>query len=185
MSDDMQSTALPESPSAVNIDRILQVLTLEYQNLNAQIIARLSARYQFLGFLTAGAAILAAASGQPAFSSGTWVLGALAAAVLVSGIFLFWYLGRTIALQTVYLAEIEERINKLVPGESVDSPRLLSWELDQRSKNSIASFIAGFRPLPQRGGKVPKAARTDTLRGGSAGRSPSASTEQPTRRRAG
>ena len=154
MSGDNQSTVVPSSPSAPNIDRILQVLTLEYQNLNAQIIARLSARYQFLGFLTAGAAILAAASGQPAFSSGTWVLGALAAAVLASGIFLFWYLGRTIALQAAYLAEIEERINKLVPGESADSPKLLSWELEQQSKKTMVLFISGFRPIPSRGKKL-------------------------------
>ena len=154
MSGDIQSTVVPSSPSAPNIDRILQVLTLEYQNLNAQIIARLSARYQFLGFLTAGAAILAAASGQPAFSSGTWVLGALAAAVLASGIFLFWYLGRTIALQAAYLAEIEERIDKLVPRESADSPKLLSWELEQQSKKTIVLFISGFRPIPSRGKKL-------------------------------
>jgi hypothetical protein len=146
MPDDTQSMKPALSQSEVNLDRILQVLTLEYQNLNAQVVARLSARYQFLGFLTAGAAILAAASGQPAFSASTWVLASLAAAVLGSGIFLFWYMGRIIALQAAHLAEIEERINRLVPRESVDSPELLGWEQGQRGKTTAALFMSVFRP---------------------------------------
>ena len=114
MSDDVQSTKSNLPPTEVNVDRILQVLTLEYQNLNAQINTRLSARYQFLGFLTAGAAILAAVSGQSKFGADTWILVLLAATVLTSGIFLFWYMGRVIASQAARLAEIEERIKKLI-----------------------------------------------------------------------
>jgi len=134
-----------KSSTSVNTDRVLQVLAMEYQSLNAQIVARLSARYQFLGFLTAGAAILAAASGHPIFSAGTWVLGILAIGVFIFGLFCFWYLGRTIAILAARIADIEKRVNKLVPAESADAPRLLSWELDQRGRTGISLFLLGFR----------------------------------------
>lgn len=152
-----------ESQSEVKLDRILQVLALEYQNLNAQIVARLSARYQFLGFLTAGAAILAAASGQPALSAATWVLALLAAGVLGSGIFLFWYMGRIIALQATRLAEIEGRINRLVPRETADSPELLGWEIGQQGKTTAALFMSVFRQARGVGKRNLRASRNDAV----------------------
>jgi hypothetical protein len=132
-----------KSPTTIDTDRILHVLTTEYNSLNAQIIARLSARYQFLGFLTAGSAILAAASGRPIFSTGTWVLAALAIGVFAFGLFCFWYLGQTIATLAVRVANIEKRINKLVSVESADAPRLLSWESDQQRRTGISLFLFG------------------------------------------
>ncbi len=146
MSDKTQPARTARSSTTVEIDRILHVLTMEYNSLNTQIMARVSARYQFLGFVTAGSAILAAASGHPIFSSGTWVLAALAIGVFVFGIFCFWRLGRTIAILASRVAIIEKRINKLIPAESADAPRLLSWELDQQQKAGITLFLQGLRP---------------------------------------
>lgn len=146
MLDETQPATAADPLTAVDIDRILNVLTMEYNSLNAQIMARVSARYQFLGFVTAGSAILAAASGHPLFSSGTWVLASLAIGVLIFGLFCFWRLGRTIAILAARVANIEKRINKLVPAESADAPRLLSWELDQRQKAGIGLFLQGLRP---------------------------------------
>jgi hypothetical protein len=81
---------------AVNVDRLLHVLTLEYQYLGAQVLARLSARYQFLGFLTAGAAILASGFTHPFFSPETWILAILAVGVFITGLVCFRHLGRSI-----------------------------------------------------------------------------------------
>lgn len=119
---------------------------MEYQSLNAQIIARLSARYQFLGFLTAGSAILAAASGQPIFRAGTWLLATLAVGVFALGLFCFWYLGRNMAILSARVAHIEKRINSLVPVESSDTSGLLSWESDRQQRTTISLFFEGLRP---------------------------------------
>jgi hypothetical protein len=121
-------------------------MAMEYQYLTAQIIARLSARYQFLGFLTAGAAILAVASGHPFFSGGTYVLGALAGVVFLVGVAGYWGLGRFIATLSVHVARIEGRINGLFPDESGHSEVLLSWETERRQLNSFAQLIQGFIP---------------------------------------
>jgi hypothetical protein len=148
MSDKTHRVVTSEPPATVDKDRILHILTMEYESLNAQINTRLSARYQFLGFLTAGAAILAAASGHSIFSTGTWVLAILAAGVFAFGVSCFWYLTRNIAILANRVADIEERINHLVPVESADAPRLLSWESDRRRQTSFRLFRQGFqRPL--------------------------------------
>jgi hypothetical protein len=122
-------------------DRMLQVLSLEYNSLTAQIMSRMSARYQFLGFLTAGAAILAAASSRPAFSGGTWLLGSLAIAVFAFGCFCFWYLGRMVVRQSAHLAAIEQRINELVPAD----PSLLTWESSHQKDSGLAVALMGLR----------------------------------------
>jgi hypothetical protein len=153
MSDKTYQTVTSKSPMTVDIDRILQALTMEYESLNAQMNTRLSARYQFLGFLTAGAAILAAASGHRIFSTGTWVLASLATAVFAFGVACFWYLTRGIAILANRVADIEERINKLVPPESANAPKLLSWESDRRGQTSFRLFVQGFqRPQKVRSG---------------------------------
>ncbi len=104
-------------------------------------MARLTARYQFLGFLTAGAAILAVASSHPGFSAGTWLLGSLAIAVFVFGWFCFWYLGRMVVVQSAHLAAIEQRINELVPAD----PRLLTWESSHQQESGLAVLLMGMR----------------------------------------
>jgi hypothetical protein len=148
MPDETHQVVASELSTTVDTDRILQVLTMEYESLNAQINTRLSARYQFLGFLTAGAAILAAASGHSIVSTGTWVLAILAAGVFVLGVSCFWYLTRNIAILGNRVADIERRINKIVPVESDDAPKLLSWESDRRWQTSFRLFREGFqRPL--------------------------------------
>lgn len=148
MSDATHQVVPSGPPSTVDTDRILHVLTMEYESLNAQIITRLSARYQFLGFLTAGAAILAAASSHSIFSTGTLVLAILAAGVFALGVSSFWYLTRNIAILANRVADIEERVNNLVPVESADAPKLLSWESDRRRQTSFRLFRQGFqRPL--------------------------------------
>jgi hypothetical protein len=144
MPDKTHQVVAGELPTTVDTDRILQVLAMEYESLNAQINTRLSARYQFLGFLTAGAAILAAASGHSIFSTGTWVLAILAAGVFALGVSCFWYLTRNIAILSNRVADIEERINKLVPVESDDAPKLLSWESDRQGQTSFRLFCQGF-----------------------------------------
>lgn len=137
----------PKAPAS-DTDRIIQVLGMEYQYLTAQIIARLSARYQFLGFLTAAAAILAVASSHPFFSGGTYVLASLAGAVFLFGLICYWSLGRFIATLSVRVARIERRINELFPDGDGHSKVLLSWETERRELRSIGQFIQGFVPPP-------------------------------------
>lgn len=147
---DSEASATPpgagSNTATADTDRIIQVLAMEYQYLTAQILARLSARYQFLGFLTAGAAILAAASGHPFFSGGTYVLAVLAGAVFLVGVAGYWGLGRFIAILSLRVAGIEERINGLFPDESGHSKVLLSWETERRQLNSFTQRIQGFIP---------------------------------------
>jgi hypothetical protein len=105
---------------------MLQVLALEYGTLRQEILMRLSARYQFVGFVTTAAALTGVGIG---YSSGlkVWLLVSLAVAVLAVGIYGYLRMqvyGRKVAARIV---EIEERINKLVPVEP-GTQNLLSWE---------------------------------------------------------
>jgi hypothetical protein len=110
-------------------DRILQVLSLEYQTLRQDILVRTSGRFQFLGLMTTAAALLATGIfGHSAFGSKTWISIVLAAAVFGFGVACFWLLGHHIMLVSARLAQIEARINNLVPAETDSSAPLLSWE---------------------------------------------------------
>ena len=50
-------------------DRMLQVLALEYGTLREEILMRLSARYQFVGFFTAAAGLIARGKTGEAFDT--------------------------------------------------------------------------------------------------------------------
>lgn len=50
----------------------VQVLALEYQTLRADLQTRSAARFQFLGFVTSAAAILATGLGHSTVGSGGW-----------------------------------------------------------------------------------------------------------------
>src|SRR5882757_714740 len=97
-------------------DRMLQVLALEYETLRAEVLMRLSARYQFVGFFTAAAAFIGVAIG---YSSGfkVWILIGLAAAVLAVGFLGYHRMVLNGRLISARIAKIEKRINKLVPAE--------------------------------------------------------------------
>jgi len=130
---------------------MLQVLALEYETLRAELIMRLSSKYQFYGFFTAAAALIGVAIG---YSTGlkVWVLIGLAAAVLVAGIFGYHRMvinGRRISAR---IALIEERINKLVPAEP-GAPNLLGWESEHRpwqpvqlSRDDLGTLALSARP---------------------------------------
>jgi hypothetical protein len=122
----------------------LQVLSLEYETLRAEMLTRTASRYQFLGFTTAGAAILATVADRLSLVPGVWFLAILAGGIFLSGLASFWVLGRDLVLLSVRVAGIESRINDLVPG----NPRILSWESDHQRRTRFARWVLGFR-LPK------------------------------------
>jgi hypothetical protein len=124
---------------SADVDRILQVLTMEYEALNARMVARISARFQFLGFLTAGAAILAAGTGHSLFFRGTWIL---AIGVFMLGLISFWGMGRTITALSSHLAEVENGINKLIIT-GPNASKLLHWHLDKLGRGGLLAFLLG------------------------------------------
>ncbi|HUB38584.1 MAG TPA: hypothetical protein VMA72_07020 [Streptosporangiaceae bacterium] len=120
-------------------DRSLQVLMLEYGTLRAEILMRLSARYQFIGFVTGAAALIGVAIG---YSSGlkVWLLTAVSISVLALGFYGYCRMilrGRIISTR---VAEIEDRINKLVPAEP-GMPNLISWESEHNKEPFISVFF--------------------------------------------
>jgi hypothetical protein len=129
-------------------DHVLQVLTLEYETLRAEILMRTSARYQFLGFITAAAAILA--TGVVGSSSGVteWLLATLAGVVFIFGLLSFWQLGSDVAHLSARVAKIETRINRLMPSEP-GTPALLSWESDHQHRPLFDRWVLGHR-FPKR-----------------------------------
>lgn len=132
----------------VERDRFLQVLTLEYETLRAEILARLSARYQFIGFITGAAALIGVAIG---YSSGlkVWLLTAIAIIVLTTGFYGYYRMvvqGRIISAR---VAQIEDRINKLVPVEP-GAPDLLSWESEHPREPLLAPLLSDYRQLRMR-----------------------------------
>jgi hypothetical protein len=99
-------------------DRIIQVLSLEYQILRQEMVLRTSGRYQFLGLMTTAAALLTTGVFETSvFRSRTWISAGLAALVFAFGVVSFVYLGRQRVLTQIRVAAIEKRINALVPAE--------------------------------------------------------------------
>lgn len=125
-------------------DLKVQVLSLEYQTLRAAIMMRTSSSYQFLGLATAAAAILASGAGGLSFSSRGWFLVILAGGVFAFGVGGFRTLGKQVAFQSKRVAEIEDRINALVPAETGE-PKLLSWELDHQHRSRFERLVIGHR----------------------------------------
>jgi hypothetical protein len=129
-----------------DIDRMLQVLSLEYQTLREDILVRTSGRFQFLGFTTTAAALLASGIlGHSIFGEQTWIAATLAAGVFVFGLVCFWQLGRQMVDASALVAQIEQRINALVPSESEHHP-LLSLETGRQQHDFIGKITLGVIP---------------------------------------
>jgi hypothetical protein len=122
-------TIIPESER----DRFLQVLMLEYGTLREEKLVRISARYQFIGFGTAAAALIGVAIG---YSSGlkVWLLIAVSTAVCIIGFYGYCRMVVRGKLLSARVAEIEDRINKLVPVES-GTRKLLAWESEHQTES--------------------------------------------------
>jgi hypothetical protein len=108
-------------------DRLIQVLTLEYEALRAEILVRISGRYQFLGIMTASAALLSSGLGHGTLGSYSWILLVLALAVFSTGLLYFWRIGRHLIFLSSWMARLEQRINSVVSGH-YDFTAPLSWE---------------------------------------------------------
>jgi hypothetical protein len=108
-------------------ERIIQVLSLEYQTLMEEILLRTSGRFQFLGLMTTAAALLSTGVfGHPVFRPQTWIAAALAAGVFIFGVACFVYLGRQRELIAFRVGALEKRINALLSAEP-GFPAVLSW----------------------------------------------------------
>ena len=126
-------------------DKAIDVLGLEYQSLRSDLIMRSGARFQFLGFITASAAILATGLGDSHSSLETHVLVGLGIALFIFGLITFWLQGREQALISAEIARIEQKLNNLV-----QKPGLLSWETTHQERSFFNCWILGLR-LPAKG----------------------------------
>jgi hypothetical protein len=125
-------------------DRIIQALSLEYQTLREEILVRTSGRFQFLGLTTTAAALLTTGSfGSSVFGSQRWIPDLLAIAVFVFGVICFLYVGRARVACSIKVAEIERRINALLPAEP-GSSAVLSWESAHQQRNFYQRLKLGF-----------------------------------------
>jgi hypothetical protein len=124
----------------------VQILALEYQTLRADLQTRSAARFQFLGFVTAAAAILATGLGHSTGPT-TYVLEILGALLFIVGVISFWLQGKDQARISAHIVEIERRINQLVPSQ----PNLLTWETRHQERSRFDRWILGLRyPSPKR-----------------------------------
>lgn len=123
-------------------DRLFQAYALEYQTLWSEIIATLSGRWQFLGFMTTAAALLASAAGH--LGGGTWLLLVLASGVFAFGLLSFWLLGRTVVIISARLATIESKMNAFLPVQR-EASAPMSWQTE-RQERSLWGRIT-FGPL--------------------------------------
>jgi hypothetical protein len=122
-------------------DRIIQVLSLEYQTLREDILVRASGRFQFLGLMTTAAALVASGVvGHSAFSGQGLLSAILATAVFVFGLSLFLLLGRQMSTASAHVARLEARINALLPAEADSLPPLTLETLNQR--HSFVGYLS-------------------------------------------
>jgi hypothetical protein len=112
-------------------DQAIKVLSLEYQTLRDEMIMRMSSRFQFLGFTTTAAALLATIVSHSALGFQTWLIVGLATGVFMFGFACFWFLGRHVIYISARIANLEQRINELLPTQPGE-PSLLSWESEHQ-----------------------------------------------------
>jgi hypothetical protein len=126
----------------------VDVLGLEYQSLRQDLIMRSGVRFQFLGFITASAAILATGLGDSHSRLETWILVGLGIVLFILGLITFRQQGGEQAAISARIAEIEEKLNGLV-----EAPGLLSWETKHQERSRFNRWILGLR--------LPASARTE------------------------
>lgn len=123
MTDGHSAKSESRRPEGADLDRIIQILSQEYQTLRQEILVRASGRFQFLGLMTTAAALLASGVlGHSIFSGQTLISAILAAVVFAFGLAYFLHLGRQMVDVSARVAQLEERINALVPSESAEHP---------------------------------------------------------------
>ena len=116
------------------IDRVIQLLSLEYTTLRDEMLTRISGRFQFLGLMTTAAALVGSGIGHSPLGLTTWATATLAAGVFLFGLASFWRLGRHILGLSKRIAIIERRLNELVPVSS-GTPALMSWESERQHQS--------------------------------------------------
>lgn len=141
MCDKRQDKATNRQIDAADRDLMVQVLSLEYQTLRDDVLHRSSGRFQFLGLMTTAAALVASGIlGHSVFGVQTWISASLAVGVFAVGLACFMILGQHMARLRARVAEIEKRINALVPAES-ESSMLLSWESVHQQRTRLQKLI--------------------------------------------
>lgn len=155
MHDKPPSETKSKQADDVNRERVLQMLSLEYQALRDEVLVMSSGRFQFLGLMTTAAALLTTGLfSSSIFKNQIWIAAILAVAVLGFGVFNFLRLGRRRVAASVQVAAIEERINALVPAEPPYAT-VLSWESAHQDRDSFASRIGlGLDPRRSRVGRT-------------------------------
>jgi uncharacterized membrane protein YhiD involved in acid resistance len=142
----MRDTSHTEGPAeragAPDNERLIQVLSLEYQTLRDEILTRTSGRFQFLGLMTTAAALLASGIGVSHVGLGVWASAALAIAAFSLGLGYFGGLGIHIIRISARLAQLEARINNLLAVQD-DGQRALSWESEKQKRTLIARIALG------------------------------------------
>jgi hypothetical protein len=126
----------------INGERV-QILSMEYKALRSDLQMRSSARFQFLGLVTAAAAVLATGLGSSHAGRTTLILEILACVLFVLGLVAFWRQGRDQARISFYISRLEDRINSLVPPES-GKAGLLRWEAMNQKRSNINKWILGL-----------------------------------------
>ncbi len=126
-------------------DEHVQLLSMEYKSLRSDLQMRSSARFQFLGLITASAAVLATGLGGSHSPDTTKVLAVLGIALFLLGVGAFWRQGRDQAIISYKISSLERRINNLArtePGER----DLLSWEtFNYENRSRFDEWFLGLR----------------------------------------
>ena len=147
--DNGQGAGSQSSTSDTVRDRSIRVLALEYQALRAELTMRLSARYQFVGFITGAAALIGAGIGYSSFGLKTWILASLGVAVITVGLIGFYRMGFHVIHLAHRLSVVEERINAL--AEETGAAKLLTWASGRRPPALWETLSLGYPFARERG----------------------------------
>lgn len=131
----------PDPAGAPGNECLIQVLSLEYQSLRDEMQTRTSGRFQFVGLMTTAAALLLVGVGG-SDRLGTWLSIILAGGVFLMGLVAFWILGIHIVNISSRVAQIEARINSLLPPLP-DGQRALSWVSDHQQRPLLVRLVLG------------------------------------------
>jgi hypothetical protein len=136
-----------QTETSIN-NQIIEALALEYQSLRDELLTRTTGRFQFLGLTATAAALLVSGIGGTGHGLGLWPSVGLAVAVLGLGLGNFFNLGRDILRLSARIAQIEQRINGLlpVPGDGQD---VLIWETNRQQRSLFERAVLG-RPFTRR-----------------------------------
>jgi hypothetical protein len=123
-------------------DQIVSILSLEYQTLRAEILARSAYRFQTLTIMGTAGALVAAAITAGVEDVRWPIVAVIAGIYILVGLIAYFRMGTLLDACARRVAEIEKMVN-VTMNEGYGSPALLVWESRTTERSRLQRILSG------------------------------------------